>query len=168
MTPREFEAHVVQSLEGMVCWFVCYGAVDSCFQLACGAKVRRATPLRNPALTTTYRRYEGSANLLIWCTWRIEKMRRIVASSRGNAREIARGLDALCDQRIVAVKAVRPFWDLELDFGSGHRLRIFTDFPVRKNATQDNWLLSLKSELLFAGPGARYGVEQRSSDQVRT
>jgi hypothetical protein len=161
MTPSEFEKTVTRSLEGEPCWFACHGGVGSCFQLACGAKVRRESPLRNRELPTKYRWFEGTANLLVWCTWRVERGRRILASSRDNEIIIARTLESLCKQRIVNVQVARPFWDIEMTFEAGHRLRVFADHPSSKNATQDNWYLTLKDRILYAGPGVKHGVELR-------
>src|SRR2546430_12818252 len=64
---------VIQALLGKPCWYVsCGGSVGATFQLAFGAKIPRDHVVNNRAHSDEYRHFEGEANLLVWCTWRLD------------------------------------------------------------------------------------------------
>jgi hypothetical protein len=64
---------MVDSLRELPCWYVsCGGAVGPSFQLALGNRVLRNRPLKNSAHPDEFRRFEGEANLLVWCSWRLD------------------------------------------------------------------------------------------------
>src|SRR5438876_1038613 len=86
---------VIQTLLGKPCWYVsCGGSAGPTFELALGEKVPREHVLGNRAHSEDFRRFEGEANLLVWCTWRLDAADRPLSSSddtdAGIKRELTR------------------------------------------------------------------------------
>lgn len=158
ISARDFTRTVVENLLGKPCWYVCYNEIGSTFQLALGAKVPRPRMLRNRSLPLMYRRNEGTANFLVWCSWRLEFGRRVVASSRDGSARAARNLDSLLGKTIISVDVMRPAWDMCIVFDSGQRLMVFADHVSRRGTTQENWYLALEQGIFFAGTGRRFGL----------
>src|SRR5262249_56732312 len=110
---------LVASLRGLRCWYVSAGGCSlPSFQLALGEKVLRPAPLRNPAHTEEYRTHEGEANLLVWCSWRLDDPDRPVTSSDDSADAITRGLEALIGCEVESVDLTPPAWDLVVQFSN--------------------------------------------------
>ena len=106
---------LVHSLEGLRCWYIsCGGAAGATFQLAFGDKVHRAAVLKNPAHSEEYRHYEGEANLLVWCTWRLDGPEGPLTSSDDVQEGVVRSLAQLQDAKVRSVSLTPNSWDLHL------------------------------------------------------
>jgi len=149
-------------LLGLPCWYVSSGGkhVGSTFSLALGGKVPRTNPLTNPAHSDEYRKYEGDANLVVWCTWRLDGPDAPESSSDDTEAGVQSALEGLVGSRIVDVVVERPAWDLRLLFSPFHRLQLFCDHVPGEPSFDGNWELHLKEEAFYFGPGAAMEVEQ--------
>jgi hypothetical protein len=158
----------ISSLEGLACWYVsCGGAAGSSFQLALGAKVAREAPLTNPAHSEEYRRFEGEANLLVWCTWRLDGPDGPLTSSDDTTANIVTQLQKLVGATIESMTLVPPAWDLTIGFANGLMLRVFCDHVPGDPSFDGNWELSRQGVAVYVGPGARYDIEERSESVSR-
>ena len=137
------------------------------FELAFGDKVPRKTPIQNEAYDEEFRRFEGSVNLMVWCTWRLDIESGCVVSSDGDDDEIGNGLRALMGSSVTEVSIVQPAWDLVLRFNGGMRLTVFCDHVGRNPSYDGNWYLTLPDRLYYAGPGTNFGIEDRGRDMGR-
>jgi hypothetical protein len=151
-----------RSLEGLGCWYVsCGGAAGPSFQLALGGKVPRQAPLKNQAHSEEFRRFEGEANLLVWCTWRLDGPDGPLTSSDDTTANIATELQKLVGAAIESVALLPPAWDLTVRFNNGLMLRVFCDHVPGEPSFDGNWELWRRGVAVFVGPGARYEVEAR-------
>jgi hypothetical protein len=145
------------------CWYVNAGGsrVGSSFSLAFGEKVARAVPLTNTAHSQLYREYEGSANLLVWCTWRLDGRDESITSSDDTEEGITNGLAHLSDCKIVDIIVERPCWDLKILFSPFYRLQLFCDHVPGDPSFDGNWEMHLPGEALYFGPGNKFEVANR-------
>ncbi len=75
-------SEVVQALRGKKCWYVsCGRSAASTFELALGEKIPRRQLLHNEAHSLEFQQFEGEANLLVWCTWRLDESSGPISSS---------------------------------------------------------------------------------------
>ena len=150
-------------LIGMPCWYVNAGGnyVGSTFSLALGGQVPRERPLANPRHPEEYRKYEGEANLIVWCAWRLDGPDAPETSSDDTESAIQSGLERLVGSRIVDVIVERPAWDLRILFSPFHRLQVFCDHVPGAPSFDGNWELHLKDQAFFFGPGSKMEVERR-------
>jgi hypothetical protein len=154
---------LVRSLEGLPCWYVsCGGCTLPTFQLALGDKVRRAVALKNLAHPEEYRHYEGEANLLVWCTWRLDGPEGPLTSSDDTADAITRNLDRLRDAKVRSASLTPNTWDLRVSFRNRLKLTVFCDHVPGDPSFDGNWELWLRNLSLIVGPGNRWSVEERS------
>jgi hypothetical protein len=150
-------------LIGLPCWYASAGGkhVGSTFSLALGRQVPRAAPLTNLAHSDEYRKYEGEANLVVWCTWRLDGPSAPESSSDDTEQGIQSALQGLIGSRVVDVVIERPAWDLRLLFWPFHRLQVFCDHVPGEPTVDGNWELHMEDEALYFGPGTAMEVEQR-------
>src|SRR5436309_474340 len=105
------------SLAGLPCWYVSRGgAAGSSFQMALGEKVPRAIPVKNRVHPEEYRRNEGQANLLVWCSWRLNGPEGPVASSASPSKSLERSLDQLIGSTLLSCTPVTEAWDFIAKF----------------------------------------------------
>lgn len=157
------------SLRGLRCWYVsCGGCTIPTFQLALGGKIPRQAPLRNSAHPEEYRNYEGEANLLVWCTWRLDGADRPVTSSDDSADAIERGLTGLLGCDVEDAQVTPPAWDLTVRFSGGLQLRVFGDHVPGDQSFDGNWELWLRQVAVLVGPGDRCVIEPRTDTPVGT
>lgn len=154
----KFELLVKDSLTNKKCWYVSCGAVGSTFRLALGKKILRKSPLSNKFHPIEFRTYEGEAELLVWCAWRLDKGARTITSGDDKIESIIKRLHALTGKKVIDIEIHRPGWDLNIKFSSNYSLKIFCDFVPGDPSFQDNWVLSIPQKLLHVGPGQNYGV----------
>jgi hypothetical protein len=144
------------------CWYVsCGGSVGTTFQLVLGEKILRSVPVANPAHSDDFRHFEGEANLLVWCTWRLDSADAPLTSSDDAVEHVEKVLERLVGQTVVDVRVDLPGWDLHLDFTEGARLHIFCDHVPGDPSFDGNWDLFLADKLISIGVGSRCDVEQR-------
>ena len=150
-------------LIGMPCWYVSAGGkhVGSTFSLALGGQIPRHTPLTNQAHSDEFRNYEGEANIVVWCTWRLDGPDAPESSSDDTEEGIQAALQGLGGARIVDVIIERPAWDLRLLFSPFHRLWLFCDHVPGEPSFDGNWELHAKDKAYYFGPGTALEVEQR-------
>src|SRR5437763_16523148 len=100
-------------VQGLRCWYVsCGGAAGPTFELALGGKVPRRIPHKNPAHAEEFRRFEGEANLLVWCSWRLDGPDCPLTSSDDSPRAVIDGLERLVGVHVESVVVTPPAWDL--------------------------------------------------------
>ncbi len=154
---------LVSSIQGLRCWYVsCGGAAGPTFQLALGNKVPRRTLLKNAAHPEEYRRFEGEANLLVWCDWRLDGADSPLTSSDDSPANISSQLGKLVGTIIESVAVVAPAWDLTIRFSGNLTLRVFCDHVPGDPSFDGNWELWRQEIAVLVGPGARSIVEVRS------
>jgi len=158
----EFLHAVKHALIDAKCWYVSDGAVDGTFQLALGERVQRRVRLQAEHHTSEYRNYEGTANLLVWCSWRLDSQDDVITSSDDEYSSIVEGLNRLIGSCINRVSILSPAWDLELQFNNEFTLNVFCDHVPGDPSYDGNWYLTLRESLFFAGPGVKFGVETRN------
>jgi len=151
---------LVRALHGLRCWYVSTGgAAGNTFQLALGKRIARARPLINRAHTDEYRQFEGEANLLVWCAWRLDGPDGPLASWDSPQAQVRQHLDKLVGAAVEAVTVVPPAWELTVRFSDGLTLRVFCDHVPPDSSFDGNWDLFLPTVALYAGPGTALRVE---------
>ena len=112
--PLDGELQVRSQLIGLECWYASFGGkhLGSSFSLAFGNKVPRAVPLSNTAHPEEFRTDEGSANLVVWCSWRLDSQESPESSSDDTDEGIKRALSGLVGAKVVDVFVERSGWDL--------------------------------------------------------
>jgi hypothetical protein len=154
---------MVSSLQALRCWYAsCGGAAGAAFQLALGEKVPRRIPVKNPMHSAEYCHFEGEANLLVWCTWRLDAPDRPVTSSDDTAKALTQGLQKLVGATIESVSLTAPAWDLTLEFSNLLALRIFCDHVPGDPSFDGNWEIWARDAAAFVGPGAQHVIQTRS------
>ncbi len=162
---RELE-RLVGALKGLRCWYVsCGGAAGPTFQLALGEKVSRHAPLKNAAHSEEYRRFEGEASLLVWCSWRLDGPDRPLTSSDDAPQQIVQELSRLVGAAVASVCLAPPGWDLTLAFSTGLVLRIFCDHVPGEPSFDGNWELWGRDATAFVGPGAHCALQPRTAPE---
>jgi hypothetical protein len=154
---------LVNSLTMLECWYVSCGATGSTFQLAFGRKVPRTERLRNPDHSVAYQKFEGEANLLVWCAWRLDTLDRPVTSWDDTTQGFEQGLARLIGARVESFELRPPAWDLDVRFTNGLTLRVFCDHVPGEPSFDGNWELWKEDKALFVGPGANVTVEERTT-----
>jgi hypothetical protein len=152
------------ALLGKRCWYVsCGRAASSTFQLALGEKVPRSRPLRNPNHPPEYRDNEGEANLLVWCSWRLDNAAGPISSSDDEVKHVENVLRRLIGAEVTEVLLDLPGWDLRLDFANGLRLSVFCDHLPGDPSFDGNWELWLKDTVVVIEAGSVCRVEARAA-----
>ena len=153
----------IQALVGQTCWYVSAGGVSApSFTLVLGDRVLRETPLSNPAHPEAFRKFRGTVELLVWCSWRLQGEAAVLASSAQEEAGLPH-LDALVGATVAAIVCAAPAWDLVLDFSNGLRLQIFCDNVDPNSPASQNWELWAGDLYVSAGPGTLWEEEQPSS-----
>ena len=162
-TASDIGVELRSKLIGLGCWYVNAGGnrVGSSFSLAFGDKVARSVPLSNSAHPEDYRNYEGTANVLVWCTWRLDGRDEPVTSSDDTEEGIVSGLGRLSGCSIVDIVVERPCWDLKILFSPFYRLQLFCDHVPGDPSFDGNWEMHLPNEQFYFGPGNKLEVTNR-------
>ncbi|QDT98381.1 hypothetical protein V144x_38670 [Gimesia aquarii] len=158
----KFASLVRDSLLNQKCWYVSSGAVGTTFELALGKKILRCQRLLNLSHPQEFREYEGSANLLVWCAWRLDRGMKTVTSWDDEIETVVEGLSHLTGKRVIDLDIQTPAWDLLLKFTGDYSLKVFCDHVPGNPSCQDNWILSIPQKTLYAGPGQYYGIERKN------
>ncbi|MFY8200435.1 MAG: hypothetical protein ACOVLE_07190 [Pirellula staleyi] len=150
-------------LIGLECWYANAGGkhAGSTFSLAFGEKVARDIPLANTAHPEEYRKYEGEANIVVWCTWRLDGRDAPLTSSDDTDDGIQKGLQSLIGSHIVDMIVERPCWDLKLLFSPFHRIQLLCDHVPGDPSFDGNWELHFRGESYYFGPGKAMEIENR-------
>lgn len=111
----------LSALIGEECWgAVCGEGTGAVLWLDIGVRTLKRRPTNNPHLTELVRLYDGTYSFLIWCSWRIDSISKVVAGSHMsnvNGGPMVEGSQSICGQRIMAVTCSAPA------FRSSPRLR---------------------------------------------
>jgi len=144
-------------------WHVSAGGVTApTFKLVLGSKIRRARPLKNPAQPEEFQLFEGSIQILVWCSWRIQTPSSLIASS-------AQGEQGLIHVRSFVGVPIRdaicesPFGDLTVGFADDRTIKIFPDAVEDEENAIPNWELVVDDRQLVVGPGAKCVESTRPS-----
>jgi hypothetical protein len=150
------------ALRELRCWYVSTGgSAGPTFQLALGGKIQRHEELTNSAHTDEFRRFEGEANLLVWCTWRLDGPEGPLTSADDTPENIAERLALLVGERVVGVAAINQAGDLRLRMSNRLTLRVFCDHVGSDPSFDGNWELWDAEQSLFVGPGKRMEIVAR-------
>lgn len=153
----------VNKMLGLPCWYVSTGgAAGSTFELALGNKVPRPRRLKNPAHSEEFRLFDGEANLLIWCAWRLDGSEGPLTSWDDTDANIKAMLAKLVGAAVESVAVTPMAWDLTLRFTADLTLRVFCDHVPGDPSFDGNWELWLADRGLCVGPGTRWTLESRS------
>jgi hypothetical protein len=145
---------LVRGLIGMKCWYVCAGRnVGSTFSLALGERVARSRSLKNPSHPQEYREYEGEGQLMVWCTWRLDRDGEPIASSDQTSEVVAKSLQVLIGRRIVTANVGDSPWDLRVEFDERLRLCVFCDHIPPDPSLKGNWDVTWRGRSVYVGPG---------------
>jgi hypothetical protein len=155
---------IKRTLNGRRCWYASCGGsyVGATFELALGRKIPRDHIVQNDAHSDVFRRFEGEANLLVWCTWRLDGKDAPISSSDDTEQGIIVGLQRLVGEKIVSAQVEMPGWDLILRFSTQFTLRIFCDHVPGDPSVDGNWQVSLEDKIIAIGPGAACDIEPRA------
>lgn len=142
----------VKKLEGETCWYVSAGeSTAPSFVLVLGKRIPRDAPLRNKAHPPEYRQNRGSHELLVWCSWRLQTIDAVLATS--DEEMFVASLRGFIGRTLVSVECSPPAWDLALHFDDGRDLRIFCDRALSQGDDLKNWELWIPGATLDVGPG---------------
>jgi hypothetical protein len=151
----------LQNLVGLECWYVSAGgSAGSSFSLAFGQRVPRKRPLKNPNVSDEFRDYEGEANMLVWCSWRLDDQQEAIVSCDCEPSVIVDGLGLLRGRQVTSCEILSPAHDLRIAFAE-LTLSVFCDHVPPKPSFDGNWELHLLTEIHAVGPGWKYEVEPR-------
>jgi hypothetical protein len=148
---------------GKKCWAVIAGpGTGSVVDLYFGEKIRRVRPLTNSALSAEERLFEGEQSLVVYSAWRIESDSEIISTSQNVG---ASGIDlrqilSLIGEVVVRVEFVSSFYDLQVAFSNGLKLRVFCDLSTG-NEEESNYVMFNKSSSIAITPAGRMVVESR-------
>lgn len=149
------------SVNQLPCWHVsCGGAVGSSFQLALGQKIPRNIPGTNPNHPEAFRLFEGEANLLVWCSWRLDGPQGPLTSSDDSLENITGFLPKLQGEKLFRIIADSPGWDATLPFSEGFKLHLFCD-RVGDASFDGNWEIWTQDLAAFVGKGSQLEFEER-------
>jgi len=129
--------------------------------LAFGARISRKFPLTNIAHSDEFRNYEGEASLLVWCTWRLDRMDAPITSSDDTEQNIVMGLAGLVNSKVVDVLVEHPASDLKLLFSPFLQLRVFCDHVPGSPSFDGNWEIHTVNDSYYFGPGTSMDLESR-------
>src|SRR5438270_7954122 len=159
---------LLTSLKNLPCWYVsCGGAAGPSFQLALGRKVSRSLPLKNAAHPEDYRLHEGEANLLVWCSWRLDSAEGPLVSSDCSSTAIMQHLQRLKGATLLGCAPISPAWDLKAIFDNDCCLYIFCDHVGDDASLDSNWELWCQGIAAIVGTGSRLTWETRKDEVVR-
>ena len=125
------------------------------FSLALGKKIPRKSILRNRAQPVAFRNYAPEIAFYIWCTWRLDSSRSVVASSDGGEIEITRGLKRIIGKDLQRITITPPAWDIALHFEPDLRLTAFCDHAGKNPSFEGNWEACVRGRHVFVGPGTK-------------
>jgi hypothetical protein len=161
-TTKDTADTIAATLIGKKCWHVsCGGAAVNTFQLALGAKIRRAESISLRGRADEFDQFEGEANLLVWCTWRLDTDASPLSSSDDVQENVVAALQRLVGHKVANVQVDLPGWDLRIDFSGGLRLRVFCDHVPGDPSFDGNWDLFLPDRIFSVGVGSQCESETR-------
>jgi hypothetical protein len=148
-------AEIKSALLGKKCWHG-YVSAGNTFQIALGRKVplkgdqlamkehlaaRRAERgIVAPPRMAVLDRFTGESNLLVWCSWRLDRRNRPLTSWDDAAGCCEAGMDRLVGRTIKAVE-IAPGWDLRVQFSGELLLAVFADHVGASASFDGNWEL---------------------------
>jgi len=164
MRKDAFQTEVRESLLGKPCWYAsCGAAVGSSFQLAFGERLPRRRALSNPNHSVDYRENEGEANLLVWCTWRLDGVNTPITSSDDDDDErLTTSIEQLVGQTATKVNIELPGMDLHVEFNNGSKLHVFCDRMTGESGSESNWELWMQKKVHVVELGCIVSEEARS------
>lgn len=147
------------ALLGQKCWYVSAGGASApSFRLAFGERVPLERRLRNPTNSTEFQKFRGSVELLVWCSWRLQRPGAVLASSDQGASGLS-ALDAIVNSTVTDVTCSLPAWDLLVRFSGGLELAVFCDHVAPDASIDQNWELWSPSGYVGTGPGTTWGED---------
>ena len=150
-----------ERLVGETCWHVSVGGVTvPSFLLVLGERIPRERPIENPRQPEEYRRFKGSVELLVWCSWRLETDDEVLASSVQGETCVGE-LRRLRGATVSIATCSRPAWDLTIRFTDNRHLVIFCDRMDSEARAAHNWELWTPGVEATAGPGTTFETATR-------
>lgn len=149
-------------LIGEVCWYVSAGGSGgNTFGLDFGAKIPREHPLKNLAHSEEFRHFEGEATLTVWCDWRLDGPIAPVTGSDNEPDRIDTLLQVLVGQRVTAIEARPPAWDMTIAFANDLVLQVFCNHIPDKPTFDGNWDAWVRNDAIFVGPGYKVEFQEK-------
>ena len=176
-------AEIKTSLIGRKCWYG-YTSVGNTFQIALGRKVlrdreeleaRRRLAGRRAArgvasrssdpLSREFERYRGEANLLVWCSWRLDGPRGPITSCDDDAGCEA-GIRRLIGHTVRSVE-IGDRWNLRLEFTGDLLLNVFPDHVGPAASFDGNWEVWKPKQAYLIGTDLNCEVLERGDESRR-
>jgi hypothetical protein len=151
---------LLKSANGLKCWYVPTGdATMARFALEFGAKVPRTKPLSNSELEDRAN-YYGEVTLYVWCSWRISKNNRVIASSKDSDKDVSAALRTLLGGKLRSITQRDPMRDMTIDFENDISLDIFCDHSRESDRYLAlNWTIYVEDFVVWCGPGNTLSVK---------
>ena len=154
----------LQNLKGLECWRVTAGeGTGSRITLSMGRKIERTRPLKNPQLPSDLRQFDSEFVIFVQdCAWRLNADKVICTSKTPNNNDgpMVAGLHSLVGQRIVAVTASPPAYDLMIEFSGASKLHLFCDcFDQERDGY--NYSFHSANQVFSVGAGGVLTLESR-------
>jgi hypothetical protein len=166
---QQIAREVVDSMRRRKCWHVTAAPANlSTFELFLGEKVPRDPVLRDYLVARHDRadeadEFEGEANLMVWCTWRLDGKEAPLSSSDDTSEHVAEAMQALVGREALDARVDLPGWDLHLTFSGGLALHVFPDHVPGDPSFSGNWELFLRDKIIAIGVGSTCTIEDRAS-----
>lgn len=143
-------------LLGQLCWYVSAGGVTApSFTLVLGDMIPRKRVLKNTAHPLEFRENNGSVEFLIWCSWRVQRGSKLLASSAQEESEL-QVLRQIQGSKVVDACCSPPAWDFWIRFSNDLELAVFCDHIESDSSIPQNWELWGPQGYVGTGPGATW------------
>lgn len=149
----------VRELVGQRCWYISAGGVTApSFVVVMGNRVTRERPLANKHHPQEFRENRGSVELLVWCSWRLQRGREVLASSDQGQFGLAT-VKGIVGAVVDEATCIPPAWDLTVRLSNGLELQVFCDHVEPNASASQNWELWYPGGYACAGPGGEWTEE---------
>jgi hypothetical protein len=152
----------LEELIGMECWSVVGGrGAGSVILVGLGERVRRDREIANPLLTEEERQFDPLFSFMIWCSWRVEMLGKVVGSwlALTETGELEpTGALGLKGRRLTGFHLDDPIPDLHLDFGD-LRLSLFVD-TLSKDSGDEAYAVKVRSRTYGVFANGTMDVEE--------
>lgn len=174
-------AEIRAALLGKKCWHG-YVSAGNTFQIALGRKVARsreetearlrvrarraAHDVRGSKRENEFTRFAGESNLLVWCSWRLDRRNGPLTSWDGEAEQCEAGICRLVGRTVKSVD-IGAGWDLRLAFSGELLLTVFPDHVGEAASFDGNWEVWRKDQAYLIGTDLACEVIDRENRPLR-
>lgn len=140
----------IEVLPGLNCWSVVAGpGTGSVVHLGFGEKILRTKPLKNTKLSDEQRNFEPETSLMIHCSWRVSRSKKVICGWRDSNEldgDMLNGLLLLKDRSIIDVRFTNVAYDLDVYFDNDILLQLFCD-QTNDDEADENYSLFTKGKI---------------------